>query len=191
MYALVTDGEHPEMVQTPMLSAAEIFRSRGRPIFPFRRGHARRRHSRDEIRNYASEWREHNRYTNDAQREQELRDELKERFAELLSQKCRFSASPDASKPVGVVTHIAVPNYTQRTGKRLFVRPDYFASGHGSLFTENIRYNNIYFEFPWSEFDTVELKAAHGFCAGSCRRSRRSQCSSDMSFTGPVGLDQA
>jgi hypothetical protein len=191
VYALVTDGKHPEMVQTPMLGAAENMERRIANLSLSEEGTLEGDIREMKFGNYASEWREHNRYTNDAQREQELRDELKERFADFSLTKVGFTASPDASKPVGVVYHIVIPNYTQRSGKRLFVRPDYFASGYGSLFTESTRYNNIYFEFPWSEFDTIEMKVPTGFVLDHADAPTGIKAPPTCVYTVQIRVDQA
>jgi hypothetical protein len=123
VYALITDGKHPEMVQTPMLTAVENMQRRMANLTLSEDGALEGDIREMKFGNYASRWREHNRYTNDAQREQELRDELKERFADFTLSKVTFSASPDPSKPVGIVYHIVIRNYTQRTGKRLSFAP--------------------------------------------------------------------
>lgn len=163
VYALITDGKHPEMVQTPMLTAAENMERRIANLTLTEDGTLEGDIREMKFGNYGSQWREENRYTNDAQREQALRDELKERFADFTLTNVKLSALPDASKPVGIVYHIVVPNYTQRTGKRLFLRPDYFAAGFASFFSDSSRQNNIYFDFPWSEFDSIEIKLPAGF----------------------------
>jgi hypothetical protein len=191
VYALVTDGKHPEMVQTPMLGAAENMERRIANLSLSEEGTLEGDIREMKFGNYASEWREHNRYTNDAQREQELRDELKERFADFSLTKVGFTASPDASKPIGIVYHIVIPNYTQRSGKRLFVRPDYFASGNGSLFNESTRYNNIYFEFPWSEFDTIEMKVPTGFVLDHADAPTGIKAPPTCVYTVQIRVDQA
>jgi transglutaminase-like putative cysteine protease len=163
VYALISDGKHPEMVQTPVLSAAESMERRIATLSLSEEGALEGDVREIKFGNFASEWRERNRDTNDAQREQALQDELKERFADFTLSNATFTVSSDASKPVGIVYHILIPNYAQRTGKRLFVRPDYFGAGFGSRFTATTRYNNIYFDFPWSEFDSIQLKLPAGF----------------------------
>lgn len=163
VYALIDDDKHPEMVQTPLLTAAENMKRRIAVLSLSEDGTLEGDIRVMRFGTYASEWREHNRDTNADRREDELREELKERFAEFSATKVSFSASADPANPVGAVYHIVIPHYAQRTGKRLFVQPDYFAAGYGSVFTNSVRYNHIYFEFPWSEADTVELKLPAGF----------------------------
>lgn len=163
VYALIEDDKHPEMVLTPMLAAAQNMKRRIAVLSLSEDGTLEGDVRVMRFGSYASEWREHNRDTNDAQREQELRNELKERFADFSLTNAGFHAPADAANPVGITYHIVIPHYAQRTGKRLFVQPDYFAAGYGSVFTESTRHNHIYFEFPWSEADTVQVKLPAGF----------------------------
>jgi hypothetical protein len=191
VYALVTDGKHPEMIQTPILGAAENMERRLANLTLSEDGTLEGDIREMKFGNYASEWREQNRYTNDAEREQDLKDELKERFADFSLSKVKFTASADASKPVGIVYHVVVPNYTQRTGKRLFLRPDYFASGFGSFFTESTRHNNVYFQFPWSEFDTIELKLPAGFVLDHADAPAGVKAPPTCVYTVRIALDKA
>jgi hypothetical protein len=56
-----------------------------------------------------------------------------------------------------------VRNYAPRTGKRLFVQPNYFSSGFGSRFPEGTRHNSVYFRYPWGELDSIDLTLPAGF----------------------------
>jgi hypothetical protein len=69
----------------------------------------------------------------------------------------------DNSKPVVQVYRIRVPNYAQKTGRRLFVQPGFFTYRTGAMFTSAARKYDIYFRFPWSETDTVEIVWPAGF----------------------------
>ncbi len=162
VYALI-DSKNPEMVQTPMLSASQSAINRMGTLSISEDGTLEGKVRELLSGNFASMWRERNRYTNDEQREERLNEELKQRFADFTASGTKFTASPDASKPVSIVYHIVVRNFAQRTGKRLFVQPDYFSAGVGSRFSESTRYNHIYFEFPWSEVDNIRLKVPVGF----------------------------
>lgn len=163
VFALIADGKHPDLVETPMMAAADSVEHRIADLSLSDSGELEG--DIREIRggNYASEWRSQNRFTNQDQREEELRAELKQRFSDFTASRITFNASPDLSKPVGITYHIVIPHYAGRTGKRIFVQPDYFTAGLASLFTETTRYNDIYFDFPWSELDTVRLKLPAGY----------------------------
>jgi len=163
VYALITGSKDPEMVQTPLLTAQESASNR---IAFFKLSEDGVLEGDVRIMIFGNEntvWREQNRNTNDTQREEKLRDELKQRFPDFEASNVKFTANPDASKPVGITYHLVVRNYAQRTGKRLFVQPNYFAANWLSRFTETIRHNAVYFEYPWSELDSVDITVPAGF----------------------------
>ena len=191
VYALIADDKHPEMVQTPMLTAAENMKRRIGVLSLSEDGTLEGDIRVMRFGNYASEWRELNRDRNDAQREEELRDELKGRFADFSLTRAGFFASADAANPVGIVYHIVIPHYAQRTGKRLFVQPDYFAAGFGNVFTGSTRHNHIYFEFPWSEVDTVELKLPPGFELDHADAPAGIHAPPTCDYSVTMGLDKA
>jgi hypothetical protein len=56
-----------------------------------------------------------------------------------------------------------VPNYAQRTGKRLFFQPGFFTSGASPMFATAARKYPVFFHFPWSENDDVEIALPKGF----------------------------
>lgn len=73
----------------------------------------------------------------------------------------------DSSKPYTYSFKVRVPNYAQKTGKRLFLQPGFFEYGRQPIFTAATRKYNIYFEFPWSEDDQIEIELPKGFEADS------------------------
>lgn len=163
VYALVLDPKEPEMVRTPMLMAQESSASRA-GVFTISADGVLEGEVREILAgNQAIEWRERNRHTNDTQREEALRDHLKQRFADFDLTNAKFTANENAAMPVGITYHLVVRGYAQRTGKRLFVQPSYFTFGFNSRFPEATRYNNVYFDYPWSESDSVDLTLPPGF----------------------------
>jgi hypothetical protein len=190
VYALVVDSKHPEMVETAILPASQ---NRTQRVGNFTlssdgtlEGDVR------EIRfgNAASVWREQNRYTNDSVREEQLRDELKQQFAEYSISKARFNIPTDLQRPVGRVYHVVVPGYAQRTGKRLFVRVNYFGSTFGERFAESTRYNHVYFRYPWSESDTVEIQLPDGYELDHGDAPGSVNAPPTCSYTVRLGLDK-
>lgn len=69
----------------------------------------------------------------------------------------------DPAKPFTYKYHVRVPGYAQRTGKRLFLQPAFFEHGREPLFTAANRRNMIYFSYPWSEEDEVQIDLPSGF----------------------------
>jgi len=55
-----------------------------------------------------------------------------------------------------------VPEYAQRTGKRLFLQPNFFEKGVDALFTASTRKYPVYFHFPWSE-DKISFTLPKGY----------------------------
>jgi hypothetical protein len=60
-----------------------------------------------------------------------------------------------------------VPNYAQKTGKRLFLQPGFFEYGTNPLFSSANRNYGIYFDFPWSESDSIEIALPKGYTLDS------------------------
>jgi len=69
----------------------------------------------------------------------------------------------DPEKPLVYRYHVKVPGYAQRTGKRLFLQMAYFQFNTQPLFTAATRKYPIYFDYPWSEDDYVEIRMPPGF----------------------------
>ncbi len=69
----------------------------------------------------------------------------------------------DPSKPYTYSFKVRVPNYAQKTGKRLFLQPEFFEYGTSPLFSSATRKYGIYFEFPWSQSDNIEIELPKNF----------------------------
>jgi hypothetical protein len=113
--------------------------------------------------NNAIDWRERFQKSNAEQREQFLRDDLKQRFADFDLTDVSFSVANDLAAPIGFHYHVVVRGYAQRTGKRIFVSPAFFQAGEQARFTDSIRTQGIYFRYPWSELDNIEIQLPEGY----------------------------
>ncbi|HYG81710.1 MAG TPA: DUF3857 domain-containing protein [Pyrinomonadaceae bacterium] len=98
-----------------------------------------------------------------AEREQSLRDMVKGRLSTAELSNVRIESPDDPSKPFVYEYHVKVAGYAQRTGKRLFIQPAFFQRGLAPLFPTGARRHDIYFHYPWSEEDTVEITLPEGF----------------------------
>ena len=161
--ALLTDPKEPQFVTTPLLSSqsSRIARIGTLKLSPegVLEGDLREIY----MGNKAVEWRERFAASNNAEREDELRHDLKNRFAEFELTNVKFNEVEDSTKPVGVLYHIKIGGYAERTGKRLFIRPAYFQVGSESPFTANTRRFPICFDYPWSETDTISIELPKGY----------------------------
>ena len=163
VYALINDNKDPGLVQTPLLTAKESVKNRFAQFTLAEDGTLEGDIREILYGNDASVWREQNRNTNETQREEAVREDLKHRFADYEVSNIKVTANADAAKPVGVTFHLLVRGYAQRTGKRLFFDPDFFAARLNSRFPESTRHNNVYFEYPWGEADSVDITLPAGF----------------------------
>jgi len=101
------------------------------------------------------------------QREETLRDRVKARMSTAELSDIHIENVTDPLKPFVYAYHVRVPGYAQRTGKRLFLQPAYFEHGQTELFPASGRRQSIYFHFPWSEDDTVEITLPAGYSLDS------------------------
>jgi hypothetical protein len=113
--------------------------------------------------NEAVNWRERLGSSNATEREDALRNQLKRRFSDFDLTAVKYTVPDDLTKFIGLTYHIAIRGYAQRTGKRMFIAPNYFETGYNSRFTDALRTQPIYFEYPWSETDAIDLQLPEGF----------------------------
>ncbi len=97
------------------------------------------------------------------QREESLKDEVKEHLSTAEVTDIHVENVTDPVKPFTYRYHIKVPGYAQRTGKRLFLQPAFFQHGYGPLFSASTRKYPVYFHYPWLEYDEVSLHLPQGF----------------------------
>ena len=112
---------------------------------------------------YAVEMKEYNDDDSPAEREETLRGRIKSRLPAAEVTGVRVENVTDYAKPFAYQFHIKVPGYAQRTGKRLFIRPAFFQFGLDPLFPTSARRHPVYFHYPWSEDDSVEIELPQGF----------------------------
>ncbi len=98
-----------------------------------------------------------------AQREANLRDRIKSRLSAAELSDIVIENVQTPGKPFVQVYKVRVPGYAQRTGKRLFFQPNYFEAGNKTLFVNNERNYDIYFDYGWSENDDVTIELPIGF----------------------------
>lgn len=111
----------------------------------------------------AADRKEENDEESQAQREQRLLGEVRAQMSTAEVSDVRIENVTDPVKPLIYTYHVRVPGYAQRTGKRLFLRPAFFEYGIGPLFSTSERKNVVYFHYPWTEYDTVEINLPAGF----------------------------
>ena len=101
-------------------------------------------------------------------REEILKDLVKRNFlstAEVTDIKIENVTDPD--KPFIYKFKVSIPGYAERTGKRLFIRPNLFERSAKPLFSTATRTNPIYFNYPWSEKDDISIELPDGYALES------------------------
>jgi Domain of Unknown Function with PDB structure (DUF3857)/Transglutaminase-like superfamily len=97
------------------------------------------------------------------QREENLKESVKTRLSSAELTNIVIENATDSSKPFVYKYHVRVPEYAQRTGKRLFFQPGYFQKGISALFSAGTRSYPIYFHYPWSEEDKITITLPKGY----------------------------
>jgi len=98
-----------------------------------------------------------------SKREEGLKDDIKGRISTAEISDIAIENLTDPSKPLVEQYKVRIPAYAQKTGKRLFFQPGFFEYGSGSVFSSASRKYDIYFSYPWSENDTIEINLPKEF----------------------------
>jgi len=98
-----------------------------------------------------------------AQREETLRDLIKGQMSTAEISDIHIENVSDPLNPFTYKYHVRVPGYAQRTGKRLFIQPEFFEYGMPAVFTASDRKKDIYFDYAWSEDDDLEIDLPEGY----------------------------
>lgn len=97
------------------------------------------------------------------QREEALKEEIKARMSTAEVSNIRIENINDPSKPLLHAFHVRIPGYAQRTGKRIFLQPAVFQFGVSPIFSASERKYPVYFHYPWSESDQVDIELPQGY----------------------------
>ncbi|HLL99823.1 MAG TPA: transglutaminase-like domain-containing protein, partial [Pyrinomonadaceae bacterium] len=100
-------------------------------------------------------------------REENIRDEIKKRISAAEISGLTIENFDNPALPLAYAFKIRVPNYAQKTGKRLFFQPGFFEYGTSPVFSSATRTHSIYFQYPWSEQDELEFELPDEFLLDS------------------------
>ncbi|HEX6182885.1 MAG TPA: DUF3857 domain-containing protein, partial [Pyrinomonadaceae bacterium] len=111
----------------------------------------------------ATDRKEYNDDESPASREELLKNMFKSRHGGIEITDVKVENVTDPVKPFVYTLRVKVPAYAARTGKRLLFQPAFFQRGLGALFPTSTRRHTVYFHYPWSEEDKVEIELPAGF----------------------------
>lgn len=103
----------------------------------------------------------------ESKRAARLRTGLRSRMSEAELSEISVENANDPEKPFNYSYKVRVPNYAQRTGKRLFLKPGFFEYGVNPVFSASERKYDIYFSYPWQELDNISIQLPAGFSLDS------------------------
>ena len=98
-----------------------------------------------------------------AKREEDLKDEIKKQMSAAEISGISIENATEPEKPFVYQYKIRVPNYAQKTGKRLFLQPGFFEYGKSPMFSTAGRKYDVFFHYSWSEVDDIKIELPKGF----------------------------
>lgn len=161
--ALITDPKQPLWVETPMSAPEKSQVKRNAKLKLAEDGSLEGDVSVEYSGHWAIERKEEIDEESETQRVDRLTAEVKELMSAAELTDIKIENVTDDAKPLLYKFHVRVPGYAQRTGKRIFIQPAFFQRGANPLFATAGRKHPIYFHFPWSEDDHVEIDLPSGY----------------------------
>jgi hypothetical protein len=161
--SLITDPKQPVWVMTPMSPPQKSLVKRNAKLTLTDDGTLEGDVSVEFTGHFAIERKEEMDEESDTERETSLKDEIKEQMSAAEITNIKIENVTDHVKPLVYSYHVRFPGYAQRTGKRLFLQPAFFEHGLGPLFATTDRKYPIYFHYPWSEDDSVQIEMPKGY----------------------------
>jgi hypothetical protein len=161
--ALLTDQKAPTWVTTPMSPPEKSLIKRQAKLTLSDDGTLEGDVTVQYTGHFAIERKEDFDADSDAQREEDLKEEIKNQMSAAEISNIKIENVTDHVKPLIVSYHVRFPGYATRTGKRLFLQPAFFQHGLGAMFSTTNRRYPVYFHYPWSEDDNVEIALPTGY----------------------------
>jgi hypothetical protein len=165
--SLITDPKEPVWVETPMSSHEKSLVKRTAKLKLSDEGTLEGDVAVEFTGHVGIERKEDMDADSETQREESLREELKNQMSAAEITEIKIENVTDHVKPLVYKYHVRFPGYAQRTGKRLFLQPAFFQHGVAPLFATTNRKYPIYFHYPWSEDDVVEIDLPKGYALDS------------------------
>jgi hypothetical protein len=161
--ALITDPKQPVWVDTPLSPPERSKIQRRAKLKLMDDGTLEGDVTVEYSGHFAVERKEEIDEESDAAREDTLKEELKDQMSAAEITNIKIQNVTDHVNPLIYSYHVRFPGYAQRTGKRLFLQPAFFQHGIGPMFATASRRNPVYFHYPWSEDDKVEIELPSGY----------------------------
>jgi hypothetical protein len=161
--ALITDPKNPVWVKTPMSSHNQSLVKRTAKLKLAEDGTLEGDVRVEYMGHFAIDRKEDLDEESDTQREETIREEIKNRMSAAEVANIKIENVSDYTKPLVISYRVRLSGYATRTGKRLFLQPAFFQRGVQPLFATAFRKYPVYFHYPWSESDQVEFELPKGY----------------------------
>jgi hypothetical protein len=161
--ALITDPKEPAWVKTPMSGPEKSVQKRVARFKLTEDGSLEGGVVMEYTGHFALEKKRYNDDEPPDKREETLRDLIRSQWGNAEFSQVKIENVTDQFKPFIYSFHIKIPGYAQRTGKRLFLQPSFFQNNKRPLFAASERKYPVYFHFPWSEQDDVQIELPPGY----------------------------
>ncbi len=126
------------------------------------------------------------------QREEEYKEEIKSQMSTAEVTNLTIENFEDNSKPLVYKYKVNIPNYAQKTGKRIFFQPGFFEYGSSPAFSTATRTHDIYFSYPWAEEDEITFELPKTFDLDSADAPAKVADPSNIgSLDIDIGVDKA
>jgi hypothetical protein len=166
--ALISDSENPFWVMMPVSAPEKSLEKRSAQLRLNEDGSLEGDVRIEYTGQLAHYYKEFNDDDSPSEREKTLTDMIKNKIlptAEIKDISIENVQDPD--KPFTYIFKIRLPGYAERTGKRMFVRPNIFERNTNTIFRTNTRKYDISFQYAWSEEDDINISLPDGFSVES------------------------
>lgn len=182
--ALITDPKEPTWVTTPISGPEKSVAKRIAKLTLNEDGSLEGDVMMEYTGHFAVEKKRYNDDDTPDAREETLRNLVRSQWGGAELSNLKIENVTDQFKPFIYSFHLKVPGYAQRTGKRLFLPPSFFQQGKSQMFTASQRKHPVYFHYPWSEHDEVEITLPTGYALDNAE-APNPIVSGDISWSKP------
>jgi hypothetical protein len=161
--ALIPDSKEPVFVSTPQSSPEKTKQKRTAELRLLEDGTLEGDVQIEYTGHFAAEEKEIHDGLSAVEQEEEITESIKARLSTAQVSEVKLENVKDPLKPLIIRYHLKVPQYAQRTGRRLFFQPGFFKHGEGAVFSSADRKYPVYFHYAWSEEDDISIEIPPGF----------------------------